>query len=133
MFTWCNGRRNDERIWERLDRALANDRWRRMFPYATVTHEIVSYSDHNPVLLALNDKRKFATTHGKKKRLFRFETLWVQEAECGDIVEQNWKSVSTQGTTEIAENLRNLQMALQKWGKDKFGSISKKILKTKEV
>lgn len=28
MFTWNNGRENPHRIWERLDRAVANEAWK---------------------------------------------------------------------------------------------------------
>lgn len=34
MFTWSNNRGGTERIAERLDRALANEEWFRLFPKA---------------------------------------------------------------------------------------------------
>ena len=35
-YTWSNGRRGVEFIWERLDRTLANDQWRNLFPIIIV-------------------------------------------------------------------------------------------------
>lgn len=38
MFTWCNNRKGDQNIKEKLDRFLANDSWKSMYPSARVKH-----------------------------------------------------------------------------------------------
>lgn len=50
-FTWCNERLKDQRTLIRLDKVVANERWRAMFPEAKVHHVLMSASDH--YLLAL--------------------------------------------------------------------------------
>lgn len=55
-FTWSNHRRrNKGLIMERLDRILANEQWLKIFSNATVTHLPKTYSDHNPILVELNN------------------------------------------------------------------------------
>ena len=85
-YTWCNGRKVDDRIWERLDRALANQDWKSLFPTAFVTHKTISYSDHNPIFLALDDRENSPVKHRRKGRLFIFETFWLHKAKCGELV-----------------------------------------------
>ena len=50
-FTWCNERLGDQRTLIRLDRMVANEEWRELFPEAKVHH--VSMSTSNHCLLAL--------------------------------------------------------------------------------
>ena len=48
IFTWSNGRKGDEEVCERLDRALVNEEWRKMYPTAIVSHEISAHSVISP-------------------------------------------------------------------------------------
>lgn len=48
-FTWSNKQAGDHCIQERLDRGLANDLWRNLFPRAWVYHLTRVLSDHNPI------------------------------------------------------------------------------------
>ena len=50
-FTWYNVRKARKAVWERMDRALANEKWKELFPIAQVTHEVVSHSDYCPIVL----------------------------------------------------------------------------------
>lgn len=53
-YTWCNKRRTQESISERLDRALANWSWCNLWPMVKVYHGHAAHSDHVPVILQLN-------------------------------------------------------------------------------
>ena len=46
QFTWTNGS-----LWQRLDRALTNDRWLASYPVSKVSHLARGRSDHSPLLV----------------------------------------------------------------------------------
>lgn len=50
-FTWCNERLGEQRTVIRLDRMVANEEWRELFPEAKVHHVSMPTLDH--FLLAL--------------------------------------------------------------------------------
>ena len=53
IFMWRNGRRGNDFVKERLDRACANNEWSSIFPRAKVSHLDVSYFDHDLIQLSL--------------------------------------------------------------------------------
>ena len=88
-FTWSNGRKGEEGVKERLDRVLANESWKSLHKMAAVTHEVTSYSDHNPIFLSLMDNKRLRVNRNGKKRKSRFETFWMQDEECAEILDKN--------------------------------------------
>ena len=52
-FTWAKHFENENSIWERLDRGLANNGWFLKFPGAWVHHLHCNSSDHCPLLIVL--------------------------------------------------------------------------------
>ena len=72
-FTWSNKRAGLANIKERLDRAFANDRWRFLFPRATIYHFPTSTSNHSPIILFTEGKQK------NLKRPFKFEEAWTHD------------------------------------------------------
>ncbi|XP_010230168.1 uncharacterized protein LOC104582375 [Brachypodium distachyon] len=65
------------RIRERLDRAVANEAWNELFPFAKVVNEGMTKSDHHPVTI---DTEYLAGVHlsgGPAVR--RFEARWLEE------------------------------------------------------
>jgi exonuclease III len=78
-FTWRRGR-----IRERLDRAVANQDWRDLFPLAGVINEDFWKSDHRPITV---DSEHFDVAQiraGGGKRMF--EAKWLIEESFDDIV-----------------------------------------------
>lgn len=57
--TWNYGVSTETRRSARLDRALCDDSWRRLFPSAIVRHLAHSHSDHCPLLLELAESRSY--------------------------------------------------------------------------
>ncbi|XP_050264248.1 uncharacterized protein LOC126708501 [Quercus robur] len=55
-FTWCNGRIGEQRTRVRLDRMVANEEWRKMFPEARVIHRAMAASDHCLLNLSLRQR-----------------------------------------------------------------------------
>ena len=73
-FTWCNMQEGEDRIYVRLDRALAMQTWIGIHEEARVHHIVDSTSDH----LALFVLDSFVPNHPRKHR-FHFEDMWVKK------------------------------------------------------
>ncbi|XP_042968981.1 uncharacterized protein LOC122301651 [Carya illinoinensis] len=86
-FTWSNMRVGPDCINERLDRFLANSSWWNSYPHAKVFHGFAAYSDHLPIWLELEGD---TTLHYRKKKLFRFEEMWVGNLDCEAIIKDTW-------------------------------------------
>ncbi|XP_030959080.1 uncharacterized protein LOC115981030 [Quercus lobata] len=85
-FTWLYERSKGIQIREKLDRALATMEWVNLFSMARLHHLTSSASDHS--LLALRFVRK---PNGKRmKRLFRFESIWLNDSRCKEVVLEAW-------------------------------------------
>lgn len=70
-----------------FDRFLATSQWEDLFPHAKVTHGVAVYSNHLPICL----DTKIRVVGRRKERLFRFETMWMGEKGCEDIIEDTWR------------------------------------------
>uniref|UniRef100_A0A803MDT7 Endonuclease/exonuclease/phosphatase domain-containing protein n=1 Tax=Chenopodium quinoa TaxID=63459 RepID=A0A803MDT7_CHEQI len=86
-ITWTNNRGGAYKIHERLDRFVANQAWKELYPGYFITHLSKRRSDHLPILLCM--KEAFATP--KKKRLYRFEEMWLRNVKCAEIIANVWE------------------------------------------
>ena len=66
---------------------LANKEWMDLFPIAKLYHLTSSASDYSPLSLHLVPKRK----KKKIRRSFRFESMWLKDSRCEDIVKAIWE------------------------------------------
>ncbi|KAK9995768.1 hypothetical protein SO802_020454 [Lithocarpus litseifolius] len=113
-FTWLYQRRDGTQIRERLDRALATHEWFLLFPTAKLYHKSSSVSDHSPLLLSFIHKPRKV----KQKKLFRFESMWVREARCEQIVAEAWNEewLELQSSSpDVNRNLRDTRVELNCW------------------
>ncbi|CAN1181361.1 hypothetical protein LINPERHAP2_LOCUS35338, partial [Linum perenne] len=90
-FTWSNNQEGAMEIKELLDRALGNQEWVQMFENATVMHELPIGSDHSPLIIDLSKRRT------KKSIPFRFDTRWLKNQYCEDLVRESWKGQGNSG------------------------------------
>lgn len=74
-FTWNNKRKRVSNIKEKLDRFLANDHWRQLFPKAFALNCGYYRSDHKAVKLTLNHSKW--VQKGPLKKSFVFENKWI--------------------------------------------------------
>ena len=118
-FTWERSRGSPTWIQERLDRGLANQDWRAMFPAATVTVLEASTSDHLPILLELKRKLYVPKTHR-----FHFENMWIKEEQCRQLVQKGWQVT---GGRTILEKMEYVCMKLDEWGGGKLKEMRCKI------
>ncbi|XP_019232504.1 PREDICTED: uncharacterized protein LOC109213198 [Nicotiana attenuata] len=88
IYTWWNGRSEEDCIFKRLDRCFGNIELQQTFPGLEITHLSKTGSDHCPMLL----KCDIETPPIKKP--FRFLNFWVKHASFKDVVKENWKQIS---------------------------------------
>lgn len=119
-FTWANNRDGDAFVKKRLDRVLCNVEWRVLFPNAKAYALPTIGSDHSPLLLSL-----FAEPV-KRKREFKFEAFWLEDAECVQIVKEAWQSPELENA-EFQEKMHKVTVALTKWSRKKFMNAQRRI------
>ncbi|XP_015933190.1 uncharacterized protein LOC107459476 [Arachis duranensis] len=116
-YTWKGGQRKGlDRVFKRLDRALANAEWRTEFGDARV--EILSrvHSDHHPLLAVLRPNQ---IDRGEKP--FCFEAMWATHPEFSEFIQRSWNQ-----NNHFYQNLKTLTQKLKVWNKEIFGHILKK-------
>ncbi|KAL0336563.1 UNVERIFIED_CONTAM: hypothetical protein Sradi_4868200 [Sesamum radiatum] len=79
-FTWCNMREVPDIVHVRLDRAYATPDWKALFPNTSVHIGVACGFDHRPLIINMQEDEG---TTPKRKKLFRFETMW------GDLPSKN--------------------------------------------
>ncbi|XP_022841874.1 uncharacterized protein LOC111365549 [Olea europaea var. sylvestris] len=126
-YTWYNGRHDTNQIFERLDRFIANDSWCRLFTQAMVTHGSTTYSDHRPLWIQLQGASQ--TLKGPKP--FRFESMWIGEKACSDIVLNQWSDTKSQNLESIMRNISCCSSQLQLWNRSKFGRVQAELNKAR--
>ena len=129
-FTWRNHSHiEDDYIRERLDRAVANDAWRGMFPGLRVINGDPRHSDHRPVIILTETERH---NHRRKGGGFRFEASWIEEEKCKDIVERTWKDALEQGEGSVVGALKAVAGGLKNWSSNILGDLEKRAKKLKK-
>ena len=124
-FTWC--RRLGNRVWvrERLDRALASTNWEARFPQMQLHHKPDSSSDH--CILVLKDVQK-NNKKRRRKKLFRFEEMWLKEGSCTEVVEKAWvKGENKDSVFPLFSCLAECRASLSSWNDISFGHVGKKL------
>jgi len=84
-FTWANNRDGEELVKKRLHWVLYNIEWRVRFFHAEAYALLAIGSNHSPILLSLLPPSM------KRKKEFRFEAYWMEDAECQEVVQSVWK------------------------------------------
>jgi len=69
--------------------------------------------DHSPLLCACSAKPV------KKRKVFRFETFWIVDVECREVIKQSWQSPSLD-EVGLRDKLKAVTHALWEWSKQKF-------------
>uniref|UniRef100_A0A803NSJ4 Reverse transcriptase n=1 Tax=Cannabis sativa TaxID=3483 RepID=A0A803NSJ4_CANSA len=129
-YTWCNGRQNNF-IFERLDRVCGNSEWFHIFPAAKVFHLERVNSDHCPLLLQCLYQTNENVTGSRWHSRFHFESAWAEEEKCSQIVTENWNRGNSSTTTyELKKKLTDCGNALNHWNKAKKKEMN---LKLKEL
>ena len=105
-FTWLFQQRDGFQIRERLDRALGSSDWLVLFPRASLHNLSSSVSDHSPISLHLKSR----PCKRSKRRLFRFESMWLKDARCEENVKEE-----------------RCKVELMRWNKKEFDIVGVKV------
>ncbi|KAF5459673.1 hypothetical protein F2P56_019600 [Juglans regia] len=87
FFTWSNRHADLSFTKERLDRCLANNKWKELFREVRVEGLPERSSDHLPILMSTNG---VVNIKGRWQALFRFEASWIKEEDCEDRIKIEW-------------------------------------------
>ena len=96
-----------------------------LFPQAKLHHIAASTSDHCMLVL------KSARTRQKpfrRKKLFRFESMWLRNVGCRDIVKEAWeRGQGTNSEHPFSQCLEECRTSLSSWNKSTFGHVGRRI------
>ncbi|XP_075101724.1 uncharacterized protein LOC142177156 [Nicotiana tabacum] len=128
IFTWWNGRAEEDCIFKMLDRCLSNVEFQHTFPGIEVTHLSKIGSDHSPMQLKCDIEVPLV------KKPFRFLNLWVEHESFKETVRENWKAdFSASLFVMFNYKLKKLKKALLVWSRATYGDIFQKIASLEEV
>ena len=116
--------RDGLQILERLDRALATVEWVNFFLMARLYHLTSAASDHSPLALHFLQRIR----ERRRKHLFRFESMWLKDPKCEEVVLEAWEEglvVSTGFPLTLC--LERCKLHLEAWNKGEFGQVGRKI------
>ncbi|KAL0385691.1 UNVERIFIED_CONTAM: hypothetical protein Sradi_2963400 [Sesamum radiatum] len=102
QLTWCNRQEAPHTIYECLDRACGNAKWRLLFPNSDVRLLSSIYSDHAPILIELSpgvvNTNQFA-------RPFHFEASWIKQHDCEELIKKAWNmGIGSTGQERLQQN-----------------------------
>ncbi|XVF18997.1 hypothetical protein REPUB_Repub11eG0072800 [Reevesia pubescens] len=120
-ITW-HKRIGSELIFERLDKCLATNSWCSLFPYSIEEHLITYTSDHLPILLKV--LASDSVHQGRRNGNFKFENMWCNSTECGEIVKEVWNSTMPSSLSGISQNLSSCASRLHRWNREKLQNLS---------
>ncbi|XP_061368484.1 uncharacterized protein LOC133311446 [Gastrolobium bilobum] len=113
-FTWKGPKYSHlDRVFKRLDRAVANDLWRNCFEEADVLNLSKKISDHCPVLVRLEKGDSCW-----REKPFRFMAIWQNDPRFSVFFKSNWDTSS-----ELLSSLKSFTPAVKEWNKSVFGFI----------
>jgi len=94
-----------------------------------VQHRSTTSSDHCSLVLHLYPIAR----NRRKKPCFRFETMWLRNAKCKEIIELAWSMLNSfVEVPTIQERIKSCQQQLQWWNKNVFGHINKQLKEKKD-
>jgi exonuclease III len=130
-FTWSNCRDNTDFTKVRLDRGVANNEWRDLFPLAEILVEVVPCSDHSPLVLSPTEvnRGRFGGTR------FRYEEKWRMEEGFYEIMEDNWAAGSVREGNDwenFTSKLNLCRQELLRWQQRKREPMQKSIAALKK-
>ncbi|KAH0695122.1 hypothetical protein KY290_021422 [Solanum tuberosum] len=128
IFTWWNGRVEEECIFKRLDRVLVNHEFLDLYPTSEVHHLVRQGSDHAPLHVVYN------TIEQPIIKPFRFLNFWTKHKGFKEVVQQHWKS-DRHGSPFIMfqDKLKNTKKAFARWSKETFGDVFQRIATLEDV
>jgi hypothetical protein len=93
-FTWSNRQDADTYVRVRLDRAVANGQFSRLFEDCAVENIITTSFDHYAVLISLESSSRLVS-ECPVQQTFKYEAMWLGAPDYKDVLEKAWSEGST--------------------------------------
>ncbi|XP_060668083.1 uncharacterized protein LOC132799665 [Ziziphus jujuba] len=125
-FTWNNKRSGTANVQEYIDRCFANFEGQNLFPCGVVQHFPNSVSDHQALCLLLDGSAQLDLRPGNR---FHFESVWLGELECANIVDEEWNFTPSGTVTmhDVIQKVNNCAKKLRRWNKYSFNYINQRL------
>ena len=128
-FTWIKHFIDGHSIRERLDRVVVNASWFLKFQGTIVHHLHCTSLDHMPLYINLSGLEITL-----RRKLFRFEEIWLLDERYGEVVEASWSSYHHSfSDSDILKRVDNCGRDLKWWNYNIFGNVRKELAKKKEL
>ena len=110
-YTWTNNRKDNEVIYEGIDKVFSNNQWRDLFPDAQVWNLPIVISDHSPIILITTEAQ------GKKmKRPYRLDAWSLKHPEVTTIIQNQWASFHQGSSAHILQRkIQNTLREIRTW------------------
>ena len=118
-FTW---RRNESK--SRLDRMLCQHDWLSKFPNITLTGLCRSFSDHNPLLLQMEESINW----GPKP--FRCQDAWLLHPQFKSFLVEEWNNIPD---APLHTKLKMMKAPIRTWRRQKFDHMENRITDLEKV
>ncbi|GLU13077.1 hypothetical protein SLE2022_297240 [Rubroshorea leprosula] len=122
FFTWSNKQGENDRLWCKLDRVMANSSWVSAFPNTSVVFLNPQSSDHSPSLVTVD------VLMNEKPMPFRFCNAWSKDENFLDLVREAW-SVDVQGCPMfvVVQKLKLVKQKMKQLHKNRYGNLEGRI------
>ncbi|KAM6547368.1 hypothetical protein CsatB_019044 [Cannabis sativa] len=128
FYTWSNKQQGDDRIFSKIDRAMANQSWMDMFPNADVNFMNEELMDHTPAVMSFYDM----APSGKKP--FRYFKMWNTHPDFNTAVAASWNQQTTgHKLFQVVSKLKRLKGVLRELNKQAFSDIQRANEKAKDL
>jgi hypothetical protein len=99
-----------------------------LFSEAQVVHQVTSCSDHCPIVLHCEQEEEKV----KQPRYKRYEVMWEREASLPEHITNAWAAARPkENLGQIRSGLAEVMTHLQKWSREKFGSVRIRLEKSR--
>lgn len=128
-YTYDNKRGGRSNVRVRLDRVVADNEWRDLFPNAQVTHLVSPCSDHCPISLNLCETEVRDT----RKKCLMYEICWERDPALPELIQDAWIDAGDKSDLgDINRALSRVMSSLQSWSKSKFKNVGRQLEKVRK-
>ncbi|KAL2930019.1 LINE-1 retrotransposable element ORF2 protein [Bienertia sinuspersici] len=108
----------DDRVWSKVDRVMANEKWLELFQDANAVFLTEGCSDHCPALLRMNFEV------GKGRKPFKYFQMWQQAPNYSQRIQQAWEG-EVKGTAmfQVTQKLKRVKTSLKELNKKGFNNL----------
>ncbi|XP_062103666.1 uncharacterized protein LOC133814761 [Humulus lupulus] len=126
FYTWNNKQSGDDRVYDKLDRVLANSDWVSSYPIVEAVFLPEGDFDHSLILLS-----DFQEVTGRKKPFCYFD-MWSTAPSYQERVTNSWSQMVL-GTPmfQVVQKLKCLKYILKEMNREHFGDLPAQVLHAK--